>query len=217
MERYYPSPASARRGSVPLEPRSVRSTRAQAEAGAAAGMGAGKYLLEMLLYLVAFVAANMVWVFSWAFLDDHLLTWSYELSNWCCVLVALPLEFALNFASTEVRRMIAGFLVLFASTHSHSSSHLQSTHHRHQVAGGVYLDGTGEGASGFYFPIWCVRRRPFTPTYADPSHNQLTDHTPHFPNYSTATAARSRRTRRPCALPRPTICTASPPWRACGG
>lgn len=33
---------------------------------------------------------------------EHLLTANYELSNWLCVLVALPLEFALNMASTEV-------------------------------------------------------------------------------------------------------------------
>ena len=117
--RYYPAPALApapanpRRpsGSVsgstmamptpmPMPPRSVRSTRAQEREPP--GLGLGKYLAEILLYLVAFVAANMVWVFAWAFLDDHLLTWSYELSNWSCVLVALPLMLSLNIASTEV-------------------------------------------------------------------------------------------------------------------
>ena len=116
VERYYPSPtatttsssSSSRRPSGPMPPRSVRSARGlqQQQEKAVPGLGLGKYLAEILLYLVAFVAANVVWVFAWAFLDDHLLTWSYELSNWSCVLVALPLEFALNFASTEVHACV---------------------------------------------------------------------------------------------------------------
>lgn len=116
------------------------------------GGDVGKYLAEVLLYLSAFAASNVIWVFFWDFLDrafrrrkslsssppsfrflppllatifrvffpafqtqthtrvpthihnttEHLLTANYELSNWLCVLVALPLEFVLNMASTEV-------------------------------------------------------------------------------------------------------------------
>jgi len=82
----------------------------------------GKYLAELLLYLWAFIAANLLWVFLWDFLDDHFLFTHPLLSNWLCALGGLSLEFILNIASTE-------------------------------VAGGVYLDGAGEGSSGLFFPV----------------------------------------------------------------
>lgn len=82
----------------------------------------GKYLAELFLYLWAFVAANLLWVFFWNLLDDHFLPSHPLLSNWLCALGGLCLEFILNVASTE-------------------------------VAGGVYLDGAGEGSSGLFFPV----------------------------------------------------------------
>ncbi len=82
----------------------------------------GKYLAELFLYLWAFVAANLLWVFFWNLLDDHFLPSRPLLSNWLCALGGLSLEFILNVASTE-------------------------------VAGGVYLDGAGEGSSGLFFPV----------------------------------------------------------------
>jgi len=82
----------------------------------------GKYLAELLLYLWAFIAANLLWVFFWDFLDDHFLPSHPLLSNWLCAVGGLSLEFILNVASTE-------------------------------VAGGVYLDGAGEGSSGLFFPV----------------------------------------------------------------
>ena len=81
-----------------------------------------KYLAELFLYLWAFVAANLLWVFFWSLLDDHFLPSRPLLSNWICALGGLSLEFILNVASTE-------------------------------VAGGVYLDGAGEGSSGLFFPV----------------------------------------------------------------
>jgi len=82
----------------------------------------GKYLAELLLYLWAFTAANLLWVFFWDLLDDHFLPSHPLLSNWLCAVGGLSLEFILNVASTE-------------------------------VAGGVYLDGAGEGSSGLFFPV----------------------------------------------------------------